>query len=664
MKEKQVLHNMAGFLFNNYFLLFFILLVMAKVHFSNATEEEAQWIEAYNRLQGTNRPDFQMDNAWLTINSSVHFDITIFSQDTDCYKCPLLETDLAPGKETTTILIPSVRPMVVKLAKVMPGNHLEPFCNMTYHFLERGDYWMFVNYTSYSDGYCKILRINNPPDNNYPILYVFGGLLGVALFWSFIKFIYRNRSQKSACCKKAAVSPNREPAEHSTELAEAANGEEPKDIEKENDLNEEKVQEKDTETAKDIEEIKKEAADVANGDKSVETKKKKRLHSLDTLRGIAIILMVFVNYGGGGYYFFEHAQWNGLTLADLVFPWFIFIMGTAMNFSFRGLLRRKVSRCKILLKVLRRAIILFALGIWLNTAWGPVELNSIRIPGVLQRFSLTYFFVALMETVFARAEDKHKTAPWAAFRDIFLYWPEWLLNFAILAVHLGITFALPVPGCPTGYLGPGGISENGLYFNCTGGAAQYVDRLVLGENHIYQHPTFKEIYKTTRPYDPEGILGIPTSIFLCFLGVQSGRILMTFTGHRERIFRWIIWAVITGAIAVALCKASVNDGVIPINKNLWSTSFILINASFAFILLTLLYIFIDVLGWWSGRPFTYTGMNSIVIYCAHNIFANYFPINWTIEKIHWKLLLLDTWGTAFWVIVAFILYKKKIFVSL
>lgn len=650
--------------FNNYLVLFFVF----ALSFSNATKEQRHWIESYNGLNETWKSAFQMDHAWLTINSSVHFDISIYTQDYECYKCPLIKTNTAPGKKTTSILISSVKPMLVRMARLTPSQQVEPICNMTHHFIERGDYWMFVNYTSYTDGYCQIVLVNNPLNNNYPILYVFGGLLGVAIFWSFIKLIYANRSKRSSCCKKADVAPIREPAEHSTELAEATNGGEPKDIEKDNDVSEDKLQDNDVEKAKDIEEIKKEGetgmAQDEKKDKPVEVKKMKRLQSLDTLRGIAIMLMVFVNYGGGGYYFFEHAEWNGLTLADLVFPWFIFIMGTAMNFSFRGFLRRKVSRCKILLNVTRRAIILFALGIWLNTAWGPVKLDTIRIPGVLQRISLTYFFVAVMEIVFARAEDKHKDAPWAAFRDILLYWPEWLLNFAILAVHLAITFALPVPGCPTGYLGPGGISENGIYFNCSGGAAQYVDRLVLGENHIYQHPTFKNTYKTNQPFDPEGIVGIPTSIFLCFLGVQSGRILMTFKTHRERIFRWIVWALFTGGIAVALCKASINEGVIPINKNLWSTSFILINASFAFILLTVLYIFIDILGWWSGRPFTYPGMNSIVIYCAHNVFANYLPINWTVERIHWKLLLLDTWGTAFWVIVAYILYKKKIFVSL
>ncbi|XP_014784915.1 heparan-alpha-glucosaminide N-acetyltransferase, partial [Octopus bimaculoides] len=217
--------------------------------------------------------------------------------------------------------------------------------------------------------------------------------------------------------------------------------------------------------------------------------------------------MIFVNYGGGGYVFFEHAQWNGLTVADLVFP------------------------CRY---------VEFA-GLELYT----VELDKLRIPGVLQRFSLTYLFLALMVTAFARVDDNQKAKHLSPFRDVLLYWPEWFLNFALLAVHIGITFALPVPGCPTGYLGPGGISEGGQYYNCTGGAAQYVDKMVLGDSHLYQHPTVKEDYKTKIPFDPEGILGIPTSIFLCFLGLQAGRIIVQYPSHKERIFRWTVYTIAT-----------------------------------------------------------------------------------------------------------------------
>jgi heparan-alpha-glucosaminide N-acetyltransferase len=88
--------------------------------------------------------------------------------------------------------------------------------------------------------------------------------------------------------------------------------------------------------------------------------------------------MIFVNYGGGGYYFFAHSIWNGLTVADLVFPWFIFIMGSAMSLSFDGLLKKKVSRLFLLRKAVRRSIILFGLGLFMNDGY---YINQWRIPG-------------------------------------------------------------------------------------------------------------------------------------------------------------------------------------------------------------------------------------------------------------------------------------------
>lgn len=84
------------------------------------------------------------------------------------------------------------------------------------------------------------------------------------------------------------------------------------------------------------------------------------------LPSMSLTIMIFVNYGGGGYWFFDHSLWNGLTVADLVFPWFIWIMGVSLVFSFRG--RRKDSCLRQLYQILRRTIILFAVGLFLNTS--------------------------------------------------------------------------------------------------------------------------------------------------------------------------------------------------------------------------------------------------------------------------------------------------------
>ena len=123
------------------------------------------------------------------------------------------------------------------------------------------------------------------------------------------------------------------------------------------------------------------------------------IHSLDTFRGITIALMIFVNDGTGGYWFLEHATWNGLQVADLVFPWFLWIMGVCIPMSIKSFEKRKVPFGVAFVGILRRSIVLFLLGFFANTL-GWIDLDKLRIPGVLQRFAITYFVVATTGLLF------------------------------------------------------------------------------------------------------------------------------------------------------------------------------------------------------------------------------------------------------------------------
>ncbi|CAG2067084.1 unnamed protein product, partial [Timema podura] len=138
-------------------------------------------------------------------------------------------------------------------------------------------------------------------------------------------------------------------------------------------------------------------------------REKTRMRSLDVFRGICIAVMIFVNYGGGQYWFFKHSTWNGLTIADLVFPWFLWIMGVSVALSLRSQLRSSVSRWKLFKKVLCRSIVLVSLGILLNSIANAkhtksTSLASLRLPGVLQRIGLSYFIVATLETLLMKRE--------------------------------------------------------------------------------------------------------------------------------------------------------------------------------------------------------------------------------------------------------------------
>ena len=128
----------------------------------------------------------------------------------------------------------------------------------------------------------------------------------------------------------------------------------------------------------------------------------------------------------------------------------------------------------------------------------------------------------------------------AALQDVEIIWIGWVVILLIVTVHCLITFFLQVPGCPTGYLGPGGLHENAVWSSsCIGGAAGYVDRQVFTDKHIYGNPTANSFYAegdNGKPYDPEGALGTLTSLLHVWLGVQTGPyyyILNSYRGSRS-----------------------------------------------------------------------------------------------------------------------------------
>jgi len=156
-------------------------------------------------------------------------------------------------------------------------------------------------------------------------------------------------------------------------------------------------------------------------------------------------------------------------------------------------------------------------------------------------------------------------------------------------------------------------------------------------------------------------LGVLTGILLCYLGVQAGHSF----AHSTRICRvcahWFISGLICGSIGLALSKG----GWIPINKNLWSLSFILVLAGLAFIILTILYLIVDVYNWFTSEPFIWLGMNSIVIYVGHEVCSKTFPIQFQVEETrHWQLITMHLYGVLFWTVIAGLMYRKKMFIAI
>lgn len=146
---------------------------------------------------------------------------------------------------------------------------------------------------------------------------------------------------------------------------------------------------------------------------------------------------------------------------------------------------------------------------------------DIRIMGVLQRFGIAYLVVATIQTLLYRPvsiDPEEETPSWQTmFLDITSLSTHWTIMLVITIVHLVIIFVLPVKHCSHGYLGPGGIHEMGQYNNCIGGAIGLIDRLILGQSHMYQGSRAARVYDEELPFDPEGVFGMQIYFQMNFL---------------------------------------------------------------------------------------------------------------------------------------------------
>jgi len=358
-----------------------------------------------------------------------------------------------------------------------------------------------------------------------------------------------------------------------------------------------------------------------------------RLVSLDVFRGMTIAGMILVNDAGDWahvYWPLEHAEWNGWTPTDLVFPFFLFIVGVSMVMSFDSRRARGASRSELLVHALKRSAIIFALGIFLN-GYPHYDLHTIRIPGVLQRIAVVYL-IASVVVLFAGRVARMVTAA------------------ALLIGYFLLMRLVPVPGYGAGVLSP------------DGNLAAYLDRVVM-YNHLY----------VTHRYDPEGILSTLPAIVTCLIGVFVGEWMC---GKQPR---QIVRGLLTGA-AVGLSLGQLWNLWFPINKNLWTSSYVLFTGGFAMAILALCYWLVDVRGWrrWA-QPFVWFGMNPLAIYFLagwvgkasvvhtvggvrlktavyNNVFAHMFAspyMNSVAYAICYVLL--------FW-LVAWVLYRQKIFI--
>ena len=355
----------------------------------------------------------------------------------------------------------------------------------------------------------------------------------------------------------------------------------------------------------------------------------KRLLSLDILRGLTVAGMILVNNGAGHEHFepLTHSAWNGLTPCDLVFPFFLFIVGVCIPMSSKTDLRQ----------VFWRSVKMFAIGVALH-AWdmwiGGKEdiLAHLRIWGVLERIALCYLAACIIHRYV-------KKAPYLL-----------LISACILVAYATVLLLF-----------------NG-YAQDESNIASIIDRALLGKEHLYQKS----------PIDPEGLLGTVSATAHTLLGVFIGRLLKHEKKSNPHFSTLVTYGFLFLCVGIAIMfkwhKGS--EPLLPLNKRIWSPSYVLVTCGLATLLLSLLKYIIDNRDWkqWC-RPFLWFGTNAIVLYVASEMLS---PLMWKTGiagTIYEGLLSMGCcakvaslgYALTFDVLmglIAWILFKLKIFIKL
>ena len=361
-----------------------------------------------------------------------------------------------------------------------------------------------------------------------------------------------------------------------------------------------------------------------------------RLLSLDVFRGITVAGMLLVNNPGTWsaiYDPLEHAEWHGWTPTDLIFPFFLFIVGVAMSFSLLPAVERGEPRGTLLRRAAVRGAKLFALGLLLAAfPYYNLELGTLRIPGVLQRIGVAFVAAAALVLFL-----KPRAQAWAAAALLLGYWAAMRL--------------VPVPG-----FGAGDLGKEGNF-------AAYVDRAVIGTNHMWA---------SAKTWDPEGLFSTLPAVATVLLGVFAGRWLRSARAPAEKATGMFF------AGNVALVAGLAWGAVFPINKNLWTSSYVVFTAGMALNFLAMCYWMVDVRGhqrW--ARPFLVFGVNAIAAFFASGIMARVLNLvkvdgaslkTWIFDHAFASWLSPVNASLAFalsfvlvWVGIMEVLYRRKIF---
>lgn len=360
-------------------------------------------------------------------------------------------------------------------------------------------------------------------------------------------------------------------------------------------------------------------------------------------------------------------------------PFFLFIMGISMPLSFNSFLA-KSPREGLVIKVLKRTCKLFILGLLLQG--GPLlryDLSKLRIMGILQRIAIAYGLISSI-VIFLPSMSYNQSDKLGIYKKHIL---QWCGAGIVVLVYVLLTFVPNVPGCGMAKLDP----------QCN--ALAYLDRKILGESHLYSVPTFQRLPECSScspglcplpdmpewcsvSFDPEGLTASIGASLSTYIGVHFGQVMVMYKQDEQRIVHWFLFSLVS-----VIAGLIIHFTFMPLNKNLYSLSYMLVTTGCGGFFLCLFYVIIDMYGKQAPfRPFISVGKNALVIFigaacsllrAALSIFYWQSHDNNIVSFLYRQLfrswlqpspaiLIFTFFKLAFWIIVAEVMNQKGVYV--
>ncbi|KAF8378098.1 hypothetical protein HHK36_029434 [Tetracentron sinense] len=382
---------------------------------------------------------------------------------------------------------------------------------------------------------------------------------------------------------------------------------------------------------------------------------KRRLVSLDVFRGLTVALMILVDNAGGILPSINHSPWNGVTLADFVMPFFLFIVGVSLGLTYKKRLCRAIATKKAILRALK----LLVLGLMLqggyfhglNDLTYGVDVEQIRWMGILQRIAIAYLLAAICEIWF-KDDDEEVNSGLSLMRK---YRFQWIVAFLIATMYLALLYGLYVPdwkyqipskdssSAPKAFSVKCGVrGDTGPACNVVG----MIDRKILGIQHLYKRPIYARTKQCSinspdygplppnasswcqAPFDPEGLLSSVMAIVTCLIGLHYGHIIVHFKEHKDRILHWMI-----PALGLVVMGFGLDFVGMHVNKALYTFSYTCVTAGAAGLLFAGIYVLVDVYG--CRRPtmvMEWMGMHALLIFILAA--CNVLPV--VLQGFYWR----------------------------